>query len=866
MMNCLVTAIVLWCLLITVCLLQVEGAQPQDNIGAIVNQASGVPQRVRRAPPAKPPACYFPFIANGVSYTSCTMAGQTRAYWCATTDNFDRDGKWSWCTGPGYTSYLACVFPFQYNGLNYTACIQSALGYTWCSTAYSEKSGTAIYCLEVDFKLYGAGITSGTAALGLLPGTTPAPIDPTSYTTEALSTTSSLNGGTSSTVNMDTPPETSSPALETSPTTVSTSLSNTVLQPLSSIPLGMSYAESSTISQTTGETSGVTELSSTSITTTSSTSTTTSSTSITSTSPTLFSSTTASVYNSSDWKQLMDWFQNTFMNLSTDAGLGIIPDLQRYTSLVSLYGFHKEEEELILQILGNITKNVAEFNLSFPVSAMMDILSIVNELLNNTSWRQSSSSVIGPQILGCFENLLERMEMVNSSFTVSYDNIDFHCVVAPCVNMSNETALSIEPHVSLALPQEDSQQTFAPSCLVNILLLSSKTQNIDFPGQYEGQERSSSAFEVDSNILTSVMKIDSESFHHPYVNLTFRCSSGNYCDHMAICAFWNFTTHIWSSEGCTTEIDDGVTHCYCHHLTSFSVLIAKYIPNGLKNNSALDYITIAGLAISIASLVLCITFQVYLMKFPMNLVAYYRHMAILNVSIFLLLSYLSFIAASYITPKEHIRLCVGLTFCTHFSLLAFFCWTLVQSIYLFCRLVFVFHHITKKEFMSLSVGLGYVCPSIIAMGTFLYYTPTNDYQKDNACWLESDSGATLAFNIPTIIILSINFLILLVVIRKILRPSISEGNNDDEEVIKKLMKAVVFCTPQFGLTWAVGIPLLSDGSLVALHYLFVILNPLQGFFIFIFGCLLDKKVMDLIKNRMSKTPMFSSTATTVSSY
>lgn len=415
--------------------------------------------------------------------------------------------------------------------------------------------------------------------------------------------------------------------------------------------------------------------------------------------------------------------------------------------------------------------------------------------------------------------------MVNASYNVSFENIAFHCLVAPCVNMTNENALRIEPHVSLSLAAEDSQQTFHPTCLVNVLLLST---NMDFPGQYEGEEALSSVtYQVDSNILTNVLRIDDKSFHNPSVNLTFQCSSGNYCDRTAICAFWNFSTGRWSSEGCTTEIDNGVAHCSCHHLTSFSVLFAKSIPSALKNSSVLDYITIAGLTISIASLTLCITFQAYFLRFPLNLVAYYRHTAILNISIFLLLSYVSFIAASYIKPKEHLRLCVGLTFCTHFSLLAFFCWTLVNSLVLFCRLVFVFHHITKKEFMSLSVGLGYVCPSIIAVGTFLYYTPTNDYRKDDVCWLESDSGASMAFNIPTIIVLSGNFIVLLVVIRKLLRPSISEGSHEDEEVIKKLVKAVLFCTPQFGLTWAVGIPLLSDGSSVALNYLFVLLNPLQ---------------------------------------
>ncbi|XP_056418904.1 adhesion G-protein coupled receptor F3-like [Hyla sarda] len=727
----------------------------QDNMSIIVKQVWDFQQRSRRAAAVKPPACYIPFIANGLTFSSCTMYGQTRTYWCSTTDSFDRDGLWSWCNGPGTNSAAACVFPFQYLGVLHTACILHPTGYTWCSaTSNYDRDGQGIYCLAVG-------------------------------STTMASTPLPTYDMTSETVN--------------------------------SAPLIVS----------TGFTSSD---------------------------------------NSTDSTQLTEWLHLVSSNMSAEEGLGLIPDLQNYVSSVGPYGFHQDEEEEIINILNNITENVAQSNLSFPVGAVMDILKIANEILNETFGRSGANTTFSPQLLHSFENLLENMEMVDASFKVSYENIDFHCLVASCANLSNENALRIESHVSVAMTPEDSQQAFPPDCLVNYLLLSCRTLNMNFPGQYEEGDGSSLTFQVDSNIFTNVLRLDGKSFHNPNVNLTFQCSHGNYCDHTAVCAFWNFTRSSWSSEGCTTEIANGVTYCHCHHLTSFSVLIAKFIPSSLKNSSVLDYITIAGLAISIASLTICITFQVYVLRFPMNLVAYYRHTTILNASIFLLLSYVSFIAASYITPKESLRLCVGLTFCTHFSLLAFFFWTLVQSIFLFCRLVFVFHHVTKKEFMSLSVGLGYISPSIIAIGTFLYFTPTNDYQKENVCWLQSDSGASMAFNIPTIIILSGNFMVLLVVIQKLLRPSISEGSNEDKEIIKKLVKAVVFCTPQFGLTWAVGIPLMSDGSLVALQYLFVILNPLQGFFIFVFGCLLDKKVMDVIKKRMSKSPVFSSTATTVSTY
>ncbi|XP_053316526.1 adhesion G-protein coupled receptor F3-like [Spea bombifrons] len=571
--------------------------------------------------------------------------------------------------------------------------------------------------------------------------------------------------------------------------------------------------------------------------------------------------------NSTKWHQLEQWLSLSSWNSSADLGTGIIPDLQEYADAKSPFGFHKDEVSLILYILGNITEKAVQSNQSFGVATVLDILYIANQLLNVSSWKPAASTntALGPHVLQFFESILGAMEETNQTFSVSYENIEFHCLSRPCSSMRNQTALGLPTNVSVSLHEEDSEHDFHASCLVNIMSLSYRGLSMDFPGEYAHNEDPSISFELESRILTNSMLFDKKSYHSAHVNMSFLCDSRD-CHPAAICVFWNFSLGKWSSEGCSTEIVDGVANCFCHHLTSFSVLISKFLPQGLLNSSVLDYITKIGLIISIISLVLCISLQAYLLRVTLNLVAYYRHLAILNVSTFLLLSNISFVAATYITPKDYLRLCIALTFCTHFSLLAFFCWTLVQSFFLFCRLVFVFHHITKREFMTLSTVLGYVFPALISMGTFLYYTPTDEYRRETVCWLQSDSGASQAFTIPTIIVLSGNFLVLIVVIRKLLRPSISEGSGEDEEVVKKLVKAVVFCTPQFGLTWAIGIPLLTDSNSLVLHYMFVLLNPLQGFFIFLFSCLLDKKIMDLVKKRFSKNSAFSSTATTLSSY
>uniref|UniRef100_A0A8D2J2Z5 Fibronectin type-II domain-containing protein n=1 Tax=Varanus komodoensis TaxID=61221 RepID=A0A8D2J2Z5_VARKO len=71
-------------------------------------------------------SCIFPFVFDGKSYSSCTRDGKS-GFWCATTRNYDKDLKWSYC-GP-------CVFPFIYNLTSYSSCTTDGISNMrpWCS-------------------------------------------------------------------------------------------------------------------------------------------------------------------------------------------------------------------------------------------------------------------------------------------------------------------------------------------------------------------------------------------------------------------------------------------------------------------------------------------------------------------------------------------------------------------------------------------------------------------------------------------------------------------------------------------------------------------------------------------------------------
>jgi G protein-coupled receptor 133 len=65
------------------------------------------------------------------------------------------------------------------------------------------------------------------------------------------------------------------------------------------------------------------------------------------------------------------------------------------------------------------------------------------------------------------------------------------------------------------------------------------------------------------------------------------------------------------------------------------------------------------------------------------------------------------------------------------------------------------------------------------------------------------------------------------------------------------LKATAVLLPILGLTWGIGVFAIDTLSLT-LAYAFTILNSLQGFFVFVFHCLLNKKIQKAIRKVLKK--------------
>ncbi|KAL0967496.1 hypothetical protein UPYG_G00252980 [Umbra pygmaea] len=329
------------------------------------------------------------------------------------------------------------------------------------------------------------------------------------------------------------------------------------------------------------------------------------------------------------------------------------------------------------------------------------------------------------------------------------------------------------------------------------------------------------------------------------------------------CVFWNFSLFEnrggWDNEGCNLVSDmNGNVMCHCNHLTSFSVLFSTYIPPAIA--FLLDIITYIGVTISMASLVLCLIIEAFVWTaLTRNSTSYIRHVSIVNIAVSLLIADIWFIIGAAITKAEiesgtqMIPACTAATFFIHFFYLSMFFWMLISALLLLYRTIMVFSHMSKCIMLAISFLVGYGAPFIIAVVTIASTASYNGYIGTQACWLNWDkTKALLAFVIPALSIVFINFLILIVILFKMLRRGVGDTvQSDERNALMVIIRCLVILTPIFGLTWGLGIGTLIAPYNVGIQIVFTIFNSLQGFFILVFGTLLDAKIRGTIASRFS---------------
>uniref|UniRef100_S4R5A7 G-protein coupled receptors family 2 profile 2 domain-containing protein n=1 Tax=Petromyzon marinus TaxID=7757 RepID=S4R5A7_PETMA len=298
--------------------------------------------------------------------------------------------------------------------------------------------------------------------------------------------------------------------------------------------------------------------------------------------------------------------------------------------------------------------------------------------------------------------------------------------------------------------------------------------------------------------------------------------------------------------GGTPLVDGRFVSCRCNHTTSFSILVSR----DTIDDPTLSAISGAGIAVSIASLLAALAVEAATWRSAgRHKNSRVRHLVLVNLCCSLLFANVWFVAAASPAAISNPALCATIAFLVHLGYLSLFFWMLCEGLFLLYLVVIIYDRMTERQIWALAFALGYGLPAAIAVITIVVTHPRGAYLRGGACWLDwKRSRALLAFVVPAFVICCVNLAVLAMVVKKVAcRSGAAMGaamSGKPAVRVKQVVRSVAVLTPLLGVTWGLGIFAFSAGgrgSLV-LHYLFAILNSLQGLFILLFDCLFDKEV------------------------
>uniref|UniRef100_A0A672JIE1 Adhesion G protein-coupled receptor D1 n=1 Tax=Salarias fasciatus TaxID=181472 RepID=A0A672JIE1_SALFA len=311
---------------------------------------------------------------------------------------------------------------------------------------------------------------------------------------------------------------------------------------------------------------------------------------------------------------------------------------------------------------------------------------------------------------------------------------------------------------------------------------------------------------------------------------------------------------VWSNEGCVRS-GGNMTYsvCLCNHLTNFAILM-QVVPLKLTTGHRVALATIGYVGCSISIFCLTITLVTFAVLSSVSTIRNQRYHIHANLSFAILVAEILLLISARFDPGT--LPCKIMAVLLHFFFLSAFAWMLVEGLHLYSMVVKVFGSEGSKHFYYYGIGWG--SPLVICVVSMT--SALESYGETDNCWLSLKNGAIWAFVAPALFVIVVNIGILISVTRIISRIS---GENykvhGDANAVKLTAKAVAVLLPILGISWIFGVLAVNTHSLPFL-YIFAVFNSLQGFFVFLFHCLLNSEVRAAFKH---KTKVWSLTSSSI---
>ncbi|XP_045783619.1 adhesion G-protein coupled receptor G2-like isoform X2 [Maniola jurtina] len=331
------------------------------------------------------------------------------------------------------------------------------------------------------------------------------------------------------------------------------------------------------------------------------------------------------------------------------------------------------------------------------------------------------------------------------------------------------------------------------------------------------------------------------------------------------CAYWKFNedgTGSWSSDGCTLirATEPGMLDtCRCTHLTHFAEVLFPKSVFSQKDEDVLELLTVIGCCLSIFGLIMVGVTAAMFRSWRRD----YSNKIWLQLCISIFLLVLSFLVIIFAKFDQYSIACMLIGVVLHYSVLSSFCWMLVAAVLSYRRLVLVFtrdasHKLLRASAFAWGVPLAIIgillsaAPSSYA-GRFEEKMPSGSfcYPSGLAMWL--------AVYAPIAFILLVNWTLFALIVRSVFASRGIQRHGDSNEALRcaSVSCLLVFL---FGLPWIFGLFAFN----VVAAYFFTFTATYQGFMLFLFFVLGNKKTRDLWLNKLKikqtrKVPVTSST-------
>ncbi|XP_072519724.1 adhesion G-protein coupled receptor G2 isoform X2 [Salminus brasiliensis] len=315
------------------------------------------------------------------------------------------------------------------------------------------------------------------------------------------------------------------------------------------------------------------------------------------------------------------------------------------------------------------------------------------------------------------------------------------------------------------------------------------------------------------------------------------------------CVYWDFEKNSgkggWDDNGCQIKHTNAThTTCLCSHLTHFGVLLdISKTPINPKDDMILTVITYLGCGVS--SVFLGITLLTYLAFGKLR--RDYPSKILINLSGALLGLNMCFLVNSWLAGFNNYGLCIATATILHYFLLATFTWMGLEAINMYLAFVKVFNVYVPSyilKFCILGWGLPLIIVSIVlaadkdCYGSAMSITPVESSAP--FCWVQNDVAFFVTVLGFVVLILLCNISVFIMVLAQIRGLQLNKGVGRNGRALHDL-RVVASLTFLLGLTWI--LVFFAWGPVrVPLLYLFAVLNSLQGFFIFVFHCLMKENV------------------------